>query len=188
MEIRKATFDDLSELQRVFSCAREYMKSQGNYTQWKDNRPPLFLIERDLNNNCTYVIQKEGKIVGTFSFLIGEEITYRKIYNGKWLNNEPYGTIHRIASDMTDKGIFDFAIEFILRNFDVDIRIDTHRKNKTMLHLLEKYNLLDLISFVSSIETPSAAKAFFSPKFDITVITTLLSLSLPSFFKYKALR
>lgn len=49
MEIRKATRDDLNTMQEIFRCAREYMKKEGNPSQWGDSRPPLFLIEKDFN-------------------------------------------------------------------------------------------------------------------------------------------
>jgi len=137
MQIRKATFNDLEAMQAIFAHARKMMKESGNPTQWKDNRPPLFLIERDLNNNTSYVIENDGKIIATFSFTIGVEPTYVVIKDGKWLNDRPYGTIHRIASDNSVKGIFDYVMNF-LKQFDIDIRIDTHKDNKVMLHVLEK--------------------------------------------------
>ena len=132
MQIRKATFQDLDIMQSIFKCAREYMKNEGNPTQWKDDRPPLFLIEKDLNKNVAYIIEHNGEAVGTFSYTIGVEPTYIDIYDGKWLNDKPYGTIHRIASNGKVSGIFDYVLSFV-ETFGVDIRIDTHPDNKTML-------------------------------------------------------
>lgn len=137
MEIRKATRDDLNTMQEIFHCAREYMKKEGNHSQWGDSRPPLFLIEKDFNLGTSYIIEENGEAVGTFSFTIGIEPTYIKIYEGEWLNDKPYGTIHRIASNGKVNGIFNIVLDFVSK-FGVDIRIDTHKNNKTMLrHLYE---------------------------------------------------
>lgn len=38
-------------------------------------------------------------MVGTFCFIVGEDPTYAVIDNGKWLNDAPYGVIHRMASN-----------------------------------------------------------------------------------------
>ena len=135
MKIRPATYEDLPIMQSIFKRAREYMKNEGNVTQWKDDRPPLFLIEKDLQKSASYIVEEDGEAVGTFSFTIGEEPTYTKIYDGQWLNEKPYGTIHRIASNGKASGIFKLVLDFCLK-FNVDIRIDTHENNKTMLRHL----------------------------------------------------
>ena len=138
IEIRKATYDDIDTMQAIFKHARSEMEKNGNPTQWSNNRPPLFLIEKDLNNNTSYLILNDGIPVATFSYTIGIEPTYVEIYHGKWLNDKPYGTIHRIASLNTVPGIFKIVLDFVTQ-FGVDIRIDTHQDNKIMLHLFEKY-------------------------------------------------
>jgi hypothetical protein len=48
---------------------------------------------------------QEGELIGTFCFIIGDDPTYEKIYEGEWLNNDLYGTVHRIASSGKEKGI-----------------------------------------------------------------------------------
>lgn len=137
MIIRKATYNDLDIMQDIFKCAREYMKKEGNLTQWKDDRPPLFLIEKDLNKEVSYIIEEDGVPVATFSYTLGIEPTYVKIFGGQWLNDKPYGTIHRIASNGKVSGIFDFVLKFV-ETFGVDIRIDTHQDNKTMLRHIKE--------------------------------------------------
>lgn len=140
MTIEKATKDDLPEMQRIFSIAREFMRNNANPTQWGDSRPPLFLIERDLKNGASYLIKDGQKVVGTFSYYIGDEPTYRVI-DGAWLRDAPYGTIHRIASSGEAKGVFETALSFCA-SFGADIRIDTHFANRPMLHLMDKYGFV----------------------------------------------
>ena len=66
-----------------------------------------------------------------FVFFIGEEPTYNKIYNGKWLNTAAYGVIHRIAVTEHNKGLATFCIKWCLNNFH-NIKIDTHDNNIPM--------------------------------------------------------
>lgn len=138
MQIRKATKEDIPVMQKIFAHARSEMKKNGNPTQWKDNRPPLFLIEKDLALGTSYIVLDNDEPVATFSFTVGIEPTYLNIYDGAWLNDKPYGTIHRIASTNKVKGIFKYVLDFAL-SFGVDIRIDTHIDNKIMFHLFNKY-------------------------------------------------
>lgn len=135
LQIRKSTIDDLDELKDLFSYARKNMKENGNPNQWKNDRPSVDLVINDINNSNSYVVLDDDKIVGTFTFIIGIEPTYIDI-DGKWLNDSKYGTIHRIAS--RSKGIFDEMMKYV-SEYNVDIRIDTHRDNKPMLHLIEKH-------------------------------------------------
>ena len=135
MFIRHTTYDDLDTLKDLFGCARKYMKDHGNPSQWKDNRPDIRLIETDIENNNSYVIEDEGKIVGTFACIKGIEPTYLDI-EGQWLNDDEYVTIHRIASNGSKRGIFNEAIDFA-EKFGVDIRIDTHKDNLKMRQLIK---------------------------------------------------
>ncbi len=41
----------------------------------------------------------------SFAFILGEDPTYQQI-DGAWLNDQPYGTIHRIAGNGKIKGTF----------------------------------------------------------------------------------
>lgn len=75
--------------------------------------------------------------MATFVLRGGIDPTYNIIYEGKWLNNKPYATIHRIASTGEIKGIMHIAMQFALQQYD-NIRIDTHHDNMVMQHLIEK--------------------------------------------------
>lgn len=137
INIRKSTIDDLDEIQRIYAYARQFMKETGNPNQWKDTSPATELILGDFENGTGYVIEQNGKICGVFAFLLGEDPTYGYIENGKWLSNAPYGTIHRIASDGTIKGVVKIASDFAEKTIK-NLRFDTHEDNKIMQHTLEK--------------------------------------------------
>ena len=80
---------------------------------------------------------KNAGICGTFAFIIGDDPTYRILEHGHWLNQAPYGTIHRLASSGSVKGIFSTCLAWCLAQIP-NIRIDTHQDNLVMQHLLEK--------------------------------------------------
>ena len=136
LEIRKSTYNDLDRIAEIFTYARKQMALNGNPSQWKNDRPSMELVKKDIDVSNSYVVLNEGKIVATFAFIVGIEPTYLDI-DGKWLDDDPYGTIHRIASDGSVKGVFDQVIDYVSKR-GVDIRIDTHKDNKIMRHLIEK--------------------------------------------------
>ena len=138
LKVRKATYEDLPIMQEIFKCAREYMRNNGNPTQWGTTSPSIDLIERDLNRGVSYLVLDGEEAVGTFSFTVGDEPTYKIINDGVWLNEKPYGAMHRIASNGKAKGVFETAYKLCL-TFGVDVRVDTHENNKTMRNLVRKF-------------------------------------------------
>ena len=136
LEVRKTAVENLDEVEKIFIHARKQMAINGNPTQWGNDRPSMELVKKDIVEANSYVVLNDGRITATFAYIIGIEPTYLDI-DGAWLNDEPYGTIHRIASLNEVKGIFDFVIDYV-SGYRTDIRIDTHRDNRIMLHLIEK--------------------------------------------------
>ena len=136
MEIRKTEHSDLPRVMEIFETARNFMKRSGNPTQWNDNYPSEEVIMSDIQNEVSYVIIDNDRIVGTFVFIEGDDPTYADI-DGCWLNDKPYGTIHRIASDGSTKGVADECLRFCkIRN--PNIRIDTHKDNSVMLRWINR--------------------------------------------------
>ena len=138
LKVRLTREEDLCRLEEIFSYARKQMALHGNPSQWKNDRPSMELVKKDIINGNSYVMEDEdGQVVGTFAWIPGIEPTYLDI-DGKWLDDAPYGTIHRIAASGKRKGIFDEALRFA-ESFGIDVRIDTHKDNAAMLYLIEKH-------------------------------------------------
>lgn len=137
MTIRKSRIEDIEAMQSVYEYARKFMKETGNPNQWKDDKPYLKDLINDIDNGNSYIIEENDEIAGVFSFIEGEDKTYLYIEDGKWLNDNPYGTIHRIASNGKMKNVFETALNYCLNRCS-DIRIDTHQDNKVMQHKLQK--------------------------------------------------
>ena len=138
LEIRPAENDDLPEILEIYDYARKFMAENGNPTQWGKTDPPRELLVSDIERRQLYVAESCGKLHGVFAFIIGEDPTYGYIENGRWLSDEPYGTIHRIASGGTCGGVFTSCISFCESKIK-HLRIDTHGNNTVTQHLIEKH-------------------------------------------------
>ena len=141
MYIRKSTEADIDRIMEIYSYAREFMAKHGNPNQWgPTNWPPEYLINNDIKDENSYVcINDKGDIIGTFFFICGEDIepTYRMIEDGAWQDESPYGVIHRIAGDGSEKGIGAFCINWAFDQCG-HLRMDTHGDNKVMQNLLKR--------------------------------------------------
>ena len=138
--LRKAEKGDLPLLFEIGRAARAYMASSGNPDQWQAGYPDVYL-EEDIEKGQLYVLTDgDGHPHAFFAFILGEEPAYNAI-DGAWLNDRPYGTIHRLGSDGTIKGVFAQCLDFC-KTLSLDIRADTHEKNLTMRHLLEKHGFV----------------------------------------------
>ncbi|BBF42531.1 histone acetyltransferase HPA2 and related acetyltransferases [Lachnospiraceae bacterium KM106-2] len=138
MIIRKTTMNDVNDVLKIFETAREFMVRNGNTTQWGNGYPGEDILTQDILNGHSYVCVEDGNVVGTFSFMIGEEPTYLKIEQGEWRSNKLYGTIHRVASSGTAKGITKACFDFCASQIDY-LRIDTHADNLSMQSAIKKY-------------------------------------------------
>lgn len=138
MEIRKARLEELDQLMEIFDKARNFMRSTGNHKQWINGYPQRELVKSDIEKGVCYVSVEDNKITGTFALIEGEEPTYSVIEGGQWINDEPYGTIHRAASSGEKKGLFGEYVKWAFEKCG-NLRADTHEDNKVMQHLLEKY-------------------------------------------------
>lgn len=137
MEIRQTNMSDLFELKTIFSKAQHFMHDNGNNTQWTDLDGLIELVVKDIKLGNSYVCVEENDIVATFAYFIGEDPTYKHIYEGAWLDNDTYGVMHRVASSGKVKGAGSFCINWCFNNCH-NLRIDTHEKNYPMQQLLLK--------------------------------------------------
>ncbi len=137
MEIRKTKQEEIDILLQIYAGAREFMARTGNPNQWCGGYPSREQLCRDIADGISYVAVEDGEIEATFVYFHGEDPTYRIIEDGSWLNDNPYGVIHRIASRGRVKGA---GAQCILWGFAQcgNLRMDTHKDNKVMQHVLEK--------------------------------------------------
>lgn len=138
MIIRPTELKDLPLVMGIYEYARSFMRANGNATQWVNGYPSEELIRQEIEDNHSFVcIGEKGEIAGTFCFILGDDPTYRQIYEGAWLNDAPYGVIHRMATNGKQKGVADACFDWCMEQSD-NIRVDTHKDNLVMQHILEK--------------------------------------------------
>ncbi len=117
------------------------MVEHDNPNQWAPrNWPPESLLRQDIREGKSYVcLNDEEKVVGTFFYDFGSDIesTYRQIFEGAWMDDSPYGVVHRIASDRSKPGIGMFCLAWACQQAG-HMRIDTHGDNYVMQNLVKK--------------------------------------------------
>lgn len=138
MTIRLATYDDIPAIMPVIDAAREMVHASGNVNQWINGYPSEEAIHADIACDGGYVVTDDGQIVAYFAFLPAPEPTYKKIYDGAWLNEEPYYVIHRLASWLDVHGIWDCVLAWAFERTRT-LRVDTHRDNHIMQHNILKH-------------------------------------------------
>ena len=135
--IRLAPMDDMPILEEIYDIARAFMRKQGNMNQWADGHPSKNDLSVDIENDRLYVYEDAGEIEGSFVFYIGLDPTYRYIENGQWLNDCPYGVLHKVASRQRKSGVAHAMVEYGKKQID-NLRMDTHADNIPMQHFLIK--------------------------------------------------
>lgn len=165
-KVKSAALADLPQILAVYERARQFMKANGNESQWglpspgksvwpseetlveRINEGTLYLCVTDsclqtevcgVEQDAVCVTDTSGeKIAAVFGYAIGEDPVYRTIFDGSWPEgSEHYGTIHMIASANIVRGAASFCFDWALQQCNV-LRIDTHPNNKPMRSLLEK--------------------------------------------------
>ncbi len=138
MKIRKAQETDLAEIMDVLDAAKGIMRASGNTGQWVGGYPSAETILEDIRNGHGFLVSDNGQIAGYFAFIPSPEPTYKEIYDGEWSDDTlPYHVIHRIGSYPHKHGVFQSIIDWCLQQ-DRNLRIDTHRDNHIMQHVISK--------------------------------------------------
>ena len=137
-EIRQTTPQDLDEVMQVYADGREIMIKSGNINQWPQGYPFYSVVEKDIALGCSYVCVLGDEILAVFFLSEEPEKTY-DIIDGAWLDDKPYGVIHRIARRKSDKakGTGEYCLNWCFDKVK-NIRIDTHEDNIPMKKLLNK--------------------------------------------------
>lgn len=139
--IRQARQADLPVILDIYARARRFMAENGNPTQWGERWPLAEVVEEDMEFGRLFVCEREGTVRGVFAFLVGPDETYTLIEEGNWRSDTLYGTIHRIAADGVSGGVFAECIDWC-KEQQGHLRIDTHRDNKPMRHLVVKHGFV----------------------------------------------
>ena len=134
--IRRAVPSDLPDILEIYAIARRFMAQAGNPDQWRDVYPPEDLVQDDIRQGFCHVCVLDGRIQGVFAAMCWDDPDYQVI-QGAWLNDRPYGVVHRITSAPGTRGVASFCLAWCFAQCG-NIRIDTHRNNIPMQKTLIK--------------------------------------------------
>ena len=137
MEIRKTKPDEIDKVMAIYARARRFMAEHGNPTQWGTTKPYREDVVKDIEQGYSRVCVENGEVVATFYYREGIDSTYINIYDGAWINDAPYGVVHRIAAAGTVKGAGSFCLNWAYQQCG-NLKIDTHRNNTVMQNTLKK--------------------------------------------------
>lgn len=141
---RRTEERDLDAVIEIVDAAKEYLRLQG-IPQWQDGYPNRESFYKDIEREISYVLEENGKILGTIAIDLEGDRNYNWIYEGNWLSEkQPYAAIHRVAVDAERKGsgiagkMIEEAVKLCLEKGIFSIKNDTHRLNQSMQRMLVK--------------------------------------------------
>ena len=143
IECRTAQEEDLEAMEIILAQAKSHLE-KNKVDQWNANYPAREDFLQDMSNGECYVLTCDGAIAAFFTLTDKPESGYAAITDGKWSSNECYTTLHRcaVAKQWRGSGLADLLIaecEHLTLDKDIHwMRVDTHRKNKSMHGLLTR--------------------------------------------------
>ena len=156
-EVRPETAEDLDAVLRLFAGARSFMREKGNDVQWNSAYPGIKEALGDIESGEGFVVTVDGEVEAVFTFFKGKpEPTYAEIYDGDWLDNAPYGTVHRVASSGKYRGMADVIFSWCKTQAD-NIRGDTHEKNLPMQNVFKRNGFIRCGTVIMEDGTPRIA-------------------------------
>jgi GNAT superfamily N-acetyltransferase len=139
---RKAQIEDLNPVWEILQQAIQRRKADGS-SQWQDGYPNPQIIEKDIEKGVGFVLTDNDKVIGYSAVMINDEPAYEDI-KGKWLTNEDFVVVHRMAisADYLGKGlsaqIMTYIEQYALSLNIKSIKVDTNFDNPAMLRIFEK--------------------------------------------------
>lgn len=142
--LRKAHQNDRETIWQILLDAISRRRNEGS-RQWQDGYPNIDTVETDLKDGVGYVLECDGEIAGYAAIIFDIEPAYENL-EGKWLNEDSYVVVHRVAvsEKFIGKGLatklFEM-IETVAKSENVfSIKVDTNFDNFAMLKILDKLN------------------------------------------------
>ena len=144
MKIRRTEERDLPQIQEIFTQGIARQRSEGNFSQWREDYPTLEVVKDDIKAGTGWVCvtDDDQTVLGTWA-LGGHEPVYDHLKSGQWSYDQSYQVIHRMGT-IPGQGAGKFIIAHLQATCDY-LRVDTFEKNSAMIKLLlEPVNLLIL--------------------------------------------
>src|SRR3954462_6666393 len=126
--IRRGQKEDLDMILEMVSGTVEIMKEEHN-DQWDEIYPTALIFEKDVQNGSLYVLEEEGRVVGSITVDQNEPIEYKGI---SWEEEGPAYTFHRLVVNPHERGkgaalkLIAHAEEVAFHNRVPHMKIDTY--------------------------------------------------------------
>ena len=147
MILRKASFDDVSDVMRILTQARQAQRVAG-FRQWDDGFPSPDVVKADISNGIGYILDDGGVAAGYVAIARHDEEYDR--HPELWDIAMDYAVFHRIAIADDYRGqklsatLFDMAEDLAIQLGAIVNRIDTGLENRPMQHILATRGYKDL--------------------------------------------
>lgn len=142
MILRKATFLELPVIWNILQQAIEQRKDDGS-EQWQNGYPNEQTVRGDITNGCAYVLVDNDVVVAYAAIIFGIEPAYNNI-EGKWLTDDDYVVVHRVATSNAVKGkgiathLFQLIEYLCIEQKVYSIKVDTNFDNVPMMKILDR--------------------------------------------------
>ncbi len=142
--LRKAEPNDQETIWEILQQAILRRKNDGS-SQWQDGYPNSDTVRTDIENEFGYLLEIDGEIAAYSALIFNNEPAYENI-EGKWLSDDDFFVVHRVAvsDQFLGKGIATklfLEIENFAKQKQVfSIKVDTNFDNLAMLKILKKLN------------------------------------------------
>jgi GNAT superfamily N-acetyltransferase len=140
--LRKAFFAELPVIWDILLQAIEQRKQDGS-EQWQDGYPNEQTVLDDIAKGYAYVLIDNKVVIAYAAIIFGIEPAYSDI-KGKWLTNDDYVVVHRVATSNAAKGkgvatnLFKMIEDLCIEKKVYSIKVDTNFDNIPMLKILDK--------------------------------------------------
>jgi RimJ/RimL family protein N-acetyltransferase len=145
-ELTLARWEEVAAVMEIIRDGRAFQRQQG-FVQWDDTHPTQAAVEADIRRGDGYAIRVGGVLAGYLCLSFDGDPAYPAI-EGVWRFGGDYAVIHRMAIGEAYRGrgltgqVFRLAGEIALQKGVEILRIDTHRDNLRMRHVLEKHGFV----------------------------------------------
>ena len=153
---RKADISEQNAIWEILQQAIIRRKKDGS-AQWQDGYPNPDVVQNDIEKGQGFALLEGETVIGYSAVIINDEPAYAGI-EGKWLSNDNFVVIHRVAisEKYLGKGlakmIIGFVEEFALHNNIYSVKADTNFDNVPMMKVFENlgYTLCGEVFFRGS--------------------------------------
>ncbi|RDI57470.1 GNAT family N-acetyltransferase [Flavobacterium glaciei] len=138
---RKAELSEIAPIWEILQQAIQRRKEDGS-TQWQDGYPNPEVVQKDIEKGEGFVLEDGDTIIGYSAVIINYEPAYENI-EGKWLTNDDFVVMHRVAisEKYLGKGLAKLMLknieDFALSNNIYSVKADTNFDNIAMMKIFE---------------------------------------------------